>query len=104
MRGRALRGRSPAASATSSSARPEPTSSSNRLAWLFSTVKRTSLSRITAHDQSEARARNTSTPFTTQSAARNRWTASKVSGVIGADESMRLLQGLGGPRMAQADG
>ncbi len=71
MRGRAWLGESPASAATSSSDRPEPTSLSNRVASRLRAPKRKTLSMITAQDQSEARARPISTPFTTQSACRN---------------------------------
>ena len=104
MRGNAALGCSPAACATSSSARPDETSRSKRLAWLSSTMKRTVLSMITAHDHSDAAASPSSTPFTTQSAAMNRWTILNVSGVMAAFGSMGLLTGGGATPMAPAHG
>src|SRR5271154_92597 len=59
---------------------------------------------ITAHDHSDANPSPIMTTFTTQSAAMNRWTMLKVSGVIAALGSMGLRVGGRGRRMAQADG
>jgi len=53
-----------------------------------STAKRTVLSKITAHDQSDAAPRPSITNLTTQSAAMNRWTMLNVSGVMAALGSM----------------
>ncbi len=70
IRGRAWRGASPAAAAMSSSDRPDPTSSSNRLAKRFSAESRIALSMITVHDQIEAMASPASTTCTTMLACR----------------------------------
>jgi ABC-type multidrug transport system fused ATPase/permease subunit len=62
------------------------TASSNRSASRLRAAKRNSLSRMTAHEASEARASPIITSFTTQSARRNRFRNVKDSGVTWASK------------------
>ena len=94
MRGKAWRGRSPACWAMSSSDRPEETSSSKRSACRLRAVNRSSRSKMTAQENSDASPRPIITAFTTQWARRKSEMKEKLSAVRVAWAAGSIRSGL----------